>query len=117
VIGRIERKNWADLPGEVLIEPLGLGTPGAYVARVVKRVLTVGELDKLKGLEGDCLGRNEEKSGTREVKAVMSCWLPARLVWRSMKKMKGIMRCWLPVRLWGEILCYEDYILGIRILK
>jgi hypothetical protein len=32
VIGRIEIKNWADLPGEVLIEHLGLGTPGAYVA-------------------------------------------------------------------------------------
>lgn len=50
VIGKIEKKYSDDLPGEVLIEPLELGTPGAYVARVASWVLTAEELDKLKAL-------------------------------------------------------------------
>jgi hypothetical protein len=51
VIGKIEKYNRVHLPREVLAEPLGLGTPGAYVARVASRVLTSEELEKLKGLE------------------------------------------------------------------
>jgi hypothetical protein len=40
VIGRIEKSNGVELPREVLIEPLRLGTPGAYVARVTSRVFS-----------------------------------------------------------------------------
>lgn len=65
VIGKTEKKYSDDLPGEVLIEPLELGTPGAYVARVASRVLTAEELDELKALEGDCLGQETAKAGTR----------------------------------------------------
>jgi hypothetical protein len=61
VIGKIDGVK---LPREILVEPLGLGTPGAYVARVASRVLTSGELEKLKGLEDGCLGGNNRKSGT-----------------------------------------------------
>jgi hypothetical protein len=39
VIGKKEKENGVDLPLEVLIEPLGLITQGAYVARVASRVL------------------------------------------------------------------------------
>jgi hypothetical protein len=64
VIGKIEKYYGVNLPGEVLVEPLGLGTPGAYVARVVSRVLTSEELSKLKGREEECLGgfKSEELS-------------------------------------------------------
>jgi hypothetical protein len=47
VIGKIAKNNGVDLPREVLIEPLELGTPGAYIARVASRVLTSEELGKL----------------------------------------------------------------------
>jgi hypothetical protein len=40
VIGKIKGNYGGDLPGEVLIEPLGLGTPAAYMARVASRVLS-----------------------------------------------------------------------------
>jgi hypothetical protein len=66
VIGKIEKPNGVDLPREVLIEPLGLGTPGAYVARVASRVLTSEELEELKDREKGCLGRENRNSGTRE---------------------------------------------------
>jgi hypothetical protein len=55
-----------DLPREVLIEPLGLGTPGAYIAQVASRVLTSEELGKLKGQEEECLDRESKKTGTHE---------------------------------------------------
>jgi hypothetical protein len=29
IIGKLKENHGVDLPGEVLIEPLGLGTPGA----------------------------------------------------------------------------------------
>jgi hypothetical protein len=41
-IGRIEKYSGADLPQEI-VEPMGLGTPGAYVARVASRVYTQGQ--------------------------------------------------------------------------
>jgi hypothetical protein len=66
VIGKIEKYNGVDLPREVLIEPLGLGTPGAYVARVASRVLTSEELERLKGLEEGCLGQENGEKGTHE---------------------------------------------------
>jgi transposase InsO family protein len=66
VIGRIERSKGVELPQEVLIEPLGLGTPGAYVARVASRVLTPGELEELRSLDGGYRGGNKRKYGTGE---------------------------------------------------
>jgi hypothetical protein len=64
VIGKIEKGNGVDLPHEVLIEPLGLRMPGAYVARVASRVFTPEELEGLRSLDGGYLGRNDKKSGT-----------------------------------------------------
>jgi hypothetical protein len=62
--GKIEKSNGVDLPQEVLIEPLGLGTPGAYVARVASRDFTPGELEELRSLDGGYLGGSDRKSGT-----------------------------------------------------
>jgi hypothetical protein len=64
VIGKIEKGNGVDLPREVLIKPLGLGTPGAYVARVACRVFTTKEFEGQRTLDGGDLGRNDRKSGT-----------------------------------------------------
>jgi hypothetical protein len=44
VIGRLNGYKGEKLPGEVLVEPHELGTPGAYVDRGVSRVLTLAEL-------------------------------------------------------------------------
>jgi hypothetical protein len=41
------------------VEPVGIGTPGAYVARVASGVYTREELDAL----GDLEGRSERNSG------------------------------------------------------
>jgi hypothetical protein len=46
VIGKIDKYKGVNLPREVLIEPLELGTPGAYVARVASRFLTSESLEK-----------------------------------------------------------------------
>ena len=66
VIGRIEKNHQEVLPGDVLIEPLGLGTPGAYVARVASRVMTAEELDELKALTINCRGQGDKNTGVRE---------------------------------------------------
>jgi hypothetical protein len=57
VVGKIEKYDGVDSPREGLVEPLQLGTLGVYVARVASRVLTSEELEKIKGLEEGCLGK------------------------------------------------------------
>jgi hypothetical protein len=64
VKGKIEKYNGVDLQKEVLVEPLGLGTPGMYVARIASRDLTSEELKKLKGLDECCLGEENTNTGT-----------------------------------------------------
>jgi hypothetical protein len=59
VKGKIEKSNKVELPWKVLIELLGLGTPGAYVARVASQGFTSEELEGLRSLGG-----NDWKSGT-----------------------------------------------------
>jgi len=59
-VGKIRGKNNLDVPREVLVEPVGMGTPGAYVARVASGVYTRKELDAL----GDLEGRLERNSGS-----------------------------------------------------
>jgi len=49
-----------DVPREVLVEPVRIGTPGAYIARFASRVYTQEELDTL----GDLEERSERKTGT-----------------------------------------------------
>jgi hypothetical protein len=63
-MGKIKGNYGRDLPGEVLIEPLELGTPGAYVARVGSRVLTSKELSELKGQKKDCRNSDKRETGT-----------------------------------------------------
>jgi hypothetical protein len=60
-VGKIRGKDNLDVPREVLVEPVGLGTPGAYVARVASGAYTREELDALSNPEE----RSERKSGTR----------------------------------------------------
>jgi hypothetical protein len=62
-IGKIKGNYGVDIPGELLIEPLGLGTPGAYMARVVTRVLTSEEVEKLRGRKEDCINKDNEETG------------------------------------------------------
>jgi hypothetical protein len=64
VIGKIQKSNGVELSREVLIEPLGLGTVGAYVARLASRAFTPGELEGLRSLDGGYAGGNDRKSGT-----------------------------------------------------
>jgi hypothetical protein len=64
-MGKIENNNGVNLAEEVLIELLGLGTPGAYVARVVSRVLTSDELAEMKGIETGHTGRRNINTTTR----------------------------------------------------
>ena len=40
VVGKMRGRCSLDIPQEVLVEPAGIGMPGAYVARVVSRVYT-----------------------------------------------------------------------------
>jgi hypothetical protein len=63
VVGKMRGTSNSDVPREVLVEPVGIGTPGAYVARVASRVYTQ-ELDTL----GDLEERSERKTGTRRDK-------------------------------------------------
>jgi hypothetical protein len=65
IIGKIKGNYGVDIPGEVLIEPLGLGTPGAYMARVVNRVLTSEEVETLRGRKEDCLNKDNEEPGNQ----------------------------------------------------
>ena len=60
VIGKM--RGWSSLkvPREVLVEPVGIGTPDAYVARVASRVCPREETDGLSDLEE----RSDSKSGT-----------------------------------------------------
>jgi transposase InsO family protein len=69
VVGKIKRGSIRDVPREVMVEPVSVGTPGAYVARVVSQVYTRSELDELKGLEV----RPNRKHGTSCVKVVGYC--------------------------------------------
>jgi len=59
-VGKIRGKDNLDVPREVLVEHFGIGTPGAYVARVASGVYTREELDAL----GDLEERLERKSGS-----------------------------------------------------
>jgi len=59
-VGKIRGKDNLDVPREVLVEPVGMGTPGAYVARVASGVYTREELDAL----GDLEGRSERNPGS-----------------------------------------------------
>ena len=63
VVGKLRCKEKLDIPQEILVEPVGIGTPGAYVARVASRVYTQ-ELDVLQDL-GE---RSENQTGTSEEK-------------------------------------------------
>ena len=65
VVGKMRGRSSLEVPREVLVEPVGIGTPGAYVARVSSRVYTREEIDGLRNLEE----RSESKSGTRGVKS------------------------------------------------
>jgi hypothetical protein len=42
VIGKIRRGSIRDVPREVVVEPVSVGTPGAYVARVEPSLYSVG---------------------------------------------------------------------------
>ena len=59
-VGKIRGRNNLDIPREVLVEPVGIGRPGAYVTRVASRVYTQEKLDAL----GDLEERSERKTGT-----------------------------------------------------
>jgi hypothetical protein len=59
-VSKIRGKDNLDVPREVLVEPIGIGTPGAYAARVASRVYTREELDAL----GDLEERSKRKSGS-----------------------------------------------------
>ena len=59
-MGKMRGKDSLYVPREVLIEPVGVGTPGAYVARVASRVYIRQEIDTL----GDLEERSERKAGT-----------------------------------------------------
>jgi hypothetical protein len=63
VIGRLKGYKGEKLPGEVLVEPHELGTPGAYVARVVSRVLSLTELRELRGQREDCHDNEVREKG------------------------------------------------------
>jgi hypothetical protein len=63
VIGKLKGNYGVNLLGEVLIEPLGLGMLGAYMAWVASQVLMSEELGKLKGQKEDCLNRANKEPG------------------------------------------------------
>jgi hypothetical protein len=72
IIGKIEKTEGIELPREVLVEPLGLGTPGAYLAQVASRVLTSGDLDKLNPQSSSTLW-NYSKCGVCTVESEAGC--------------------------------------------
>jgi hypothetical protein len=51
IVGKMRDRSSMDAPQEVLVEPVSIGMPGAYVARVVSRVYTQQELDGSEDLE------------------------------------------------------------------
>jgi hypothetical protein len=50
-VGKMRGTSSSDVSREVLVELEGIGTPGAYVARVASRVYTHEELDALVDLD------------------------------------------------------------------
>jgi len=60
VVGKMRGRCSLAIPREVLVEPAGIGMPGAYMARVASQVYTREEIDGLCDLEE----RSEGKSGT-----------------------------------------------------
>jgi hypothetical protein len=62
VIGKIESRLGTDVSGEVLVEPRGLSTPGAFGARVLSRVLNPMELRELRSHEIGDSGTQEGES-------------------------------------------------------
>jgi hypothetical protein len=58
VVGKMRKKGNLGVPWEVLVEPVGLGTPGAYVARVASRIYTQREIGTL----GDLGERSDKKT-------------------------------------------------------
>jgi len=50
VVGKIRGRCSLAIPREVVVEPAGIGTPGAYVAQVASRVYTREEIDGLSDL-------------------------------------------------------------------
>ena len=89
VVGKIRGRDSLAISREVLVEPAGIGMPGAYVARVASRVYTREELDGLSArvardvgrvytreeLDGlsDLGKRSERKSGTSGNESVEAC--------------------------------------------
>ena len=63
-MGKMNKKN-LNVPREVLVEPVGRGTPGAYVAPVASRVYTQEELVTF----GDLEERSERKIGNSRDKS------------------------------------------------
>ena len=61
-MGKVRGRSF---PREVLVEPVGIGTPGAYVALFANRVYTLEELDTL----GDLEERSERKTDTSRDKS------------------------------------------------
>jgi hypothetical protein len=66
VIGKMRGRGIHEVPREVLVDPIGIGTPGAYVARVASPVYTREEMGGLSDIEET----SESKSGTCGVKSV-----------------------------------------------
>ena len=60
IVGKIRVRFSLAISQEVFVEPEGIGTPGAYVARFASRVYNGEELDGL----SDPGERSERKSGT-----------------------------------------------------
>jgi hypothetical protein len=87
VIGKIESRLGTDVSGEVLVEPRGLPTPGAFGARVLSRVLNPMELRELRSHEVDGSGTQEDES-TREKRAEDG---------RNSRQMSGARYCVLKV--------------------
>jgi hypothetical protein len=63
-VGKIRRTGNFDGPREVLVDPVGLGTPGACVARMASRDYDQGELGTLSGL-GVSSERRTRSSGDK----------------------------------------------------
>ena len=45
IVGKMRGRSNLDVPLEVLVEPVGIGTPGAYVAQVASRIYSREEID------------------------------------------------------------------------
>ena len=65
VVGKMRGRNNLDVSWKVLVKPVGMGTPGAYVALVASQVYTQEELNIL----GDLEERSERKTDTSRNKS------------------------------------------------